>query len=125
MALKWDAFTVFLSFFIFVTLLAFVAARWRRGDLNLLHEWGLGGRRFGTVVIWFLIGGDIYNSVQAIAIPAAMYAAGAVSGFYLVPSAILVYPLVFMVMPRFWTICRKKGYITTADFVHGRFGRLL
>jgi hypothetical protein len=29
---------------------ALPAAHWRKGDLNLLHEWGLGGRSFGTII---------------------------------------------------------------------------
>ena len=49
---------VFIALFVFVTVLGFFAARWRKGDLTLLSEWGLGGRRFGSVVTWFLLGGD-------------------------------------------------------------------
>src|SRR5215469_18440118 len=121
MMLKWDAFAVFIFFFIVVTILGFVAARWRRGDLNLLNEWGLAGRRFGTTITWFLLGGDLYTAYTFIAIPAAMYAAGAVSGFYAIPYTVLVYPLVFVMMPRFWAICKKRGYVTAADFVRDRF----
>jgi len=33
-----------------------------KADLNMLNEWGLGGRRFGTVVTWFLLGGDLYTA---------------------------------------------------------------
>ena len=36
--------------FAFITWLGFAAAHWRKGDLDLLHEWGLGGRRFGTLI---------------------------------------------------------------------------
>src|SRR5437763_9273978 len=122
MTLKWDAFAVFLFFFIVVTILGFVAAYWHRGDLNLLHEWGLAGRRFGTIITWFLLGGDLYTAYTFIAIPAAMYATGAVSGFYSIPYTIFIYPLVFILMPRFWTICKNKGYVTAADFVRDRFG---
>jgi len=53
------ALIVFIVLFAFVTVLGFIAANWRRGDLGLLHEWGLAGRRFGTVVTWFLLGGDL------------------------------------------------------------------
>lgn len=122
MPMKWDAFAVFIFFFVLVTILGFVAARWRRGDLDLLDEWGLAGRRFGTVVVWFLLGGDLYTAYTFIAIPAAMYAAGAVNGFYSIPYTVLIYPLVFVLMPRFWAICKKKGYVTAADFVRDRFG---
>ena len=56
------ALLVFSILFAAVTAIGFFASRWRRGDLNQLHEWGLGGRRFGTVIIWFLLGGDLYTA---------------------------------------------------------------
>lgn len=55
--MNWPATIVFVLLFAFITVLGFGAGRWRRGDLSLLHEWGLGGRRFGTIVTWFLLGG--------------------------------------------------------------------
>ena len=54
---NWVALSVFVVLFGFITWLGYAAANWRRGDLDQLHEWGLGGRRFGTIVTWFLIGG--------------------------------------------------------------------
>src|SRR2546429_5854662 len=48
----------------------FVAARWRRADVGHLNEWGLAGRRFGSVVTWFLLGGDLYTAYTFIAVPA-------------------------------------------------------
>jgi SSS family solute:Na+ symporter len=118
----WDALAVFIFFFLLVTVLGFVAARWRRGDLDLLHEWGLAGRRFGTVVTWFLLGGDLYTAYTFIAVPGAMFAVGVLSGWFAVPYTILVYPLAFILMPRFWTVCKQRGYVTVADFVKDRFG---
>jgi SSS family solute:Na+ symporter len=41
---------VFLAFFALVTVLGFFASRWKAGDLSHLHEWGLGGRQFGTII---------------------------------------------------------------------------
>ncbi len=111
---------VFLVLFALVTVVGFVAARWQRGDLNLLDEWGLAGRRFGTLVSWFLIGGDLYTAYTFIAVPALVYGAGAL-GFYAVPYTIVVYPLVFMLMPRLWAVAKKHGYITASDFMKGRF----
>src|SRR5260370_39921758 len=119
--MNWTALIVFILLFAFVTVLGFVAARWRRGDLELLNEWGLAGRRFGTVVTWFLLGGDLYTAYTFIAVPALVYGSGAI-GFFAVPYTIIVYPLVFLLMPRFWTVCKKHGYVTPADFVRGRFG---
>lgn len=112
---------VFVFLFAGVTLLGFIAARWRRGDLTQLHEWGLGGRRFGTVVTWFLLGGDLYTAYTFIAVPALMFGAGA-SGFFAVPYTIMVYPVLFAVFPRLWSVAHRHGYVTAADFVRGRFG---
>ncbi len=120
--MKWDAIAVFIFFFLLVTVLGFVAARWRKGDLDLLHEWGLAGRRFGTVITWFLLGGDLYTAYTFIAVPSALYGVGAVSGFFAVPYTILIYPLVFLLMPKFWSVCKRHGYVTAADFVKDRFG---
>lgn len=117
---NWAALTVFLLLFVFVTVLGFAAARWRRGDLGLLDEWGLAGRRFGTVVTWFLLGGDLYTAYTFIAVPALIFAAGAM-GFFAVPYTIVEYPLVFLIMPRLWSVARKHGYVTASDFVRGRF----
>lgn len=111
---------VFSALFVLVTVLGFVAARWRRGDLDQLHEWGLAGRRFGTVVTWFLLGGDVYTAYTFIAVPALVFGAGAI-GFFALPYTIIVYPIVFMVMPRLWSVARKHHYITPADFVRGRY----
>src|SRR5204862_8325057 len=72
--INWVALIVFIFFFVLVTVLGFVASRWRRGDLDLLHEWGLAGRRFGTIITWFLLGGDLYTAYTFIAVPAASVA---------------------------------------------------
>src|SRR5579872_5528402 len=114
------AVTVFVILFAFVTVLGFVAARWRKGDLTQLAEWGLGGRRFGTVVTWFLLGGDLYTAYTFVAVPALVYGAGAL-GFFSMPYTIMAYPFVFVVMPRLWSVSKKHGYVTAADFVRGRY----
>ncbi len=121
MSVNWTALTVFVLCFGAVTWLGFAAARWRRGDLDLLHEWGLGGGTFGTLVTWFLIGGDIYTAYTFIAVPALAFGAGAIA-FFAVPYTTLIYPMTFVIFPRLWSVCRRHGYITAADFVRGRYG---
>ena len=86
---------VFFLLFALVTVLGFVASRWRRGDLDQLHEWGLGGRRFGTLVTWFLLGGDLYTAYTFIAVPALVYGQGAI-GFFALPYTIIAFPIFFV-----------------------------
>jgi len=118
---NWTALIVFVLLFGLITWLGFAAAHWRKGDLDLLHEWGLGGRRFGTIITWFLIGGDLYTAYTFIAVPALAFGAGAIA-FFAIPYTIIVYPILFLVFPRLWYVCHKHNYITAADFVRGRFG---
>jgi len=111
---------VFLVLFIGISALGFVATRWKRGDLHQLDEWGLGGRKFGPLLVWFLLGGDLYTAYTFVALPALMYANGG-AGFFAVPYSIVVFPLVFAVFPKVWAICKEHGYVTAADMVEGLY----
>ena len=111
---------VFLFLFVAVGAMGLFGSRWRAGDLSQLAEWGLGGRRFGTVITWFLMGGDLYTAYTFIAVPALMFGAGA-AGFFAIPYATLMYPMLFLIFPRLWSVAQRHGYVTAADFVRGRF----
>ena len=121
--IKWTALWVFVFFFALVTVMGFWASRWNRSKTEGAHldEWGLGGRSFGTWITWFLVGGDFYTAYTVIAVPALVYAVGAY-GFFALPYTILVYPIVFVIMPRLWHAAQKAGHVTAADVVYGRYG---
>jgi SSS family solute:Na+ symporter len=115
-------FTIVVVLFLVVTGVGFAAARWRRGGTMMhLDEWGLGGRGFGTFVTWFLLGGDLYTAYTFIAVPALVFGSGSI-GFYAVAYTIMVFPIVFIFLPRLWSVSRVHGYITPADFIRGRYG---
>jgi len=122
--LNWEMVIVFTIIFAAVTLLSLRAARWRVGELHRLTEWGVAGRRFGTITAWFLIGGTIYTGNTMVAIPGLIFAKGA-QGFYTTTDLIVVYALLFVVLSRFWVVAKHRGYVTAADFVRERFGRTL
>jgi solute:Na+ symporter, SSS family len=116
-------FTIVVVLFLVVTLTGFAAARWRRAeDMLHLNEWGLGGRGFGTFVAWFLLGGDLYTAYTFIAVPAAMFGAGAVTGYFAVAYTIIVFPIALIFLPRLWSVARVHHYVTPADFIRGRYG---
>ena len=90
--IEWVALSIFMFFFVLVTVMGFFAARWKAGPVSEhLDEWGLGGRQFGTWITWFLVGGDFYTAYTVIAVPALVYAVGAY-GFFALPYTIIVYP---------------------------------
>ncbi len=121
--LDWTALSVCIFFFALVTVMGFGASRWQKGTADHAHldEWGLGGRNFGTWITWFLVGGDFYTAYTVIAVPAQVFAIGA-QGFFALPYTIVVYPIVFAIMPRLWTFAQRHGHVTAADVVYGRYG---
>lgn len=115
-------FGIVVACFVIITVMGFLAVRWKRAtSLDSLDEWGLGGRRFGTWVSWFLIGGDLYTAYTFVAVPALLFGVGAI-GFFAVPYTIVVYPIVMFAAARLWSVCHQNGYATAADFVRGRHG---
>jgi solute:Na+ symporter, SSS family len=115
-------FWIVVVLFLVVTAVGFSAARWRRAeDMLNLNEWGLGGRGFNTFISWFLLGGDTFTAYTFIAVPALIFASGAI-GMYAVSYAAMAYPIAFIFLPRLWSVCRTHNYATQADFIRGRFG---
>ncbi|MBV9453153.1 MAG: sodium:solute symporter family protein [Rubrobacter sp.] len=120
----WQALIVFVILFIVVLVIGLLSYRWRAGGEegaeDEMSEWGLGGRRFGTVITWFLVGGDLYTAYTLIAVPALVFGMGAI-GLFALPYTIIVYPLVFVVMPKLWQVAHNRGMVTPADYVKERF----
>src|SRR3954467_5370421 len=113
--------TIVLILFLLVTVMGFAASRWRRAQ-SLMHldEWGLGVRSFGSGITGFLLGGDLYAAYTFVAVPALMFGAGA-AGFFAVPYTVIIYPLVFLVVIRLWSVSPGGVFVTPARVVRSRF----
>ncbi|AOL17833.1 sodium:solute symporter [Sulfolobus sp. A20] len=114
----------FVVLFVVFAFLGFYGAAWRKGNLDLLHEWGLAGRKLGTILVWFLMGADLYTAYTFIAVPSGLYAKGALY-FFAVPYVSLTFAIALLTMPRLWVVSRNRGYVTAADFVKDRFNSRL
>jgi solute:Na+ symporter, SSS family len=114
------AFTVLL---LSATAMALVAGRRSRqapvgGEFT---GWALAGRRHGTAMTWFLVGGSIFTAYTFVAVPALTYGVGAL-GFFAVPYVIVFFQLAYVVWPWLWERAAAHGWVTPADIVRGRFG---
>ena len=110
----------FLIFFAIFVFLGFYASRWRRGDLNKIHEWGLAGRRLGATLAFFLVGADLYTAYTFVAVPSGVYAKGALY-FFAVPYVSMTFAVALFFMPKLWKVSRERGYVTASDFVKDQF----
>src|SRR4051794_34384322 len=113
--------TIVVILFLVVAVMGFAAARWRRAQ-SLMHldEWGLGGRSFGSWITWVLLGGELFTGFSFVPVPALRFGAGA-GGVFAVPYTVVIYPLVFLVVIRLWSVSHVRGFVTPADFVRSRF----
>jgi len=112
---------VFVALLAVFTFLGFYGMKWRKGDLRLLHEWALAGRRLGWFVVWFLLGADLFTAYTFIAVPSGMLASGPLY-FFAVPYVAWGFAVALITMPKLWEYSKEKGYVTAADFVKDRFG---
>jgi len=114
-------FVIVAVLFTAVSIVGFLASRWRRASQDSLEEWALAGRGFRSWISWFVVGGDLYTAYTYVAVPALLFGSGAI-GMYALPYVAIEYPLVFLIMIRFWSVSKTHGYVTAADFVRARFG---
>ncbi len=114
-------YALFFAVVIIALFVGFIAYLWRKPKtMEDIQEWGLGGRRFGTVVVWFLLGGDLYTAYTLIAVPGLAASSGALAMFA-ITYGIMIYPIVYATMPRLYNVSKKRGYITSSDYVKDRF----
>ena len=113
--------SVFVFFFALVTVLGFVAARWKSGDLNSYHRMGSRRpplRQMGDMVsAWRRSLYGLHGDRD----PGGRLRHRRV-GFFAVPYTIIIYPFLYLTLPRLWAVSRKHGYLTASDFVLGRYG---
>ncbi|MCL5430399.1 MAG: sodium:solute symporter [Candidatus Marsarchaeota archaeon] len=115
---------LFIILFIAFSFIAYYGSRFRKGNLNLLSEWGLAGRRLGPWLAWFLLGADVFTAYTFVAVPSLAYAKGS-AAFFAVPYVAIVFAIALLTMPRLWSVARKRGYVTASDFVRDRFNSRL
>ncbi|WP_203900111.1 sodium:solute symporter family protein [Virgisporangium aliadipatigenens] len=107
--------------FVGIAVTGLLAARWRPAqNVHTLEEWGLGGRAFGNWVTFFLLSGDVFTAYTFVALPTLVFGLGGI-GFGMTYFAI-AFPMVFVLLARFWSVSHVHGFVTPAEFVRARFG---
>ncbi len=90
-----------------------------------LEMWTVGGRRFGLILVWLLMAGEIYTTFTFLGAAGWAYSKGA-PAFYILIYAALAYTLSFFILPAVWKAGKKHGLHTQPDFFVERYdSRLL
>jgi SSS family solute:Na+ symporter len=92
----------------------------RRVPMNL-ENWTVGGRRFGVIIIWLLMAGEIYTTFTFLGASGWAYSKGA-PAFYILVYGTLAYTLSFFILPALWRVGKKHGLHTQPDYFIHRYG---
>lgn len=86
----------------------------RRMKMNL-ENWTVAGRRFGVLIIWVLMAGEIYTTFTFLGASGWAYSKGAPTYYVLIYGA-LAYTLSFFILPELWKMGKRHNLHTQPDF---------
>jgi SSS family solute:Na+ symporter len=91
----------------------------RKVKMNL-ENWTVAGRRFGIIIIWLLMAGEIYTTFTFLGASGWAYSKGAPT-FYILIYGALAYTLSFFILPALWKVGKRYGLHTQSDFFIKRY----
>ena len=106
------ALLIILGTIVFSALVGIYAGRRVKKDLE---NWTVGGRRFGILLIWLLMAGEIYTTFTFLGASGWAYARGAPT-YYILIYGTLAYTLSFFILPELWKLGKRYGLHTQPDF---------
>ncbi|AEJ40144.1 Na+/solute symporter [Sulfobacillus acidophilus TPY] len=85
-----------------------------------LEGWLVNSRLMGPILVWFLLGTEIYTAFTFQGLAGYAFTKGS-SAFYNVALNDVAYALGFFILPAIWLIGKKFGHVTQSDFLAGRY----
>lgn len=86
-----------------------------------LEQWTVGGRRFGLILFWLLMAGEVYTTFSFLGVSGRAYSWGG-PVLYVISYISLAYVVLFFIGPRIWEIGKKHSLHTQADYFLLRYG---
>jgi SSS family solute:Na+ symporter len=108
------------GFTILIVLLAGFLAGKDKSNRSSVEEWSLGGRRYGSLLVWFLVGADLYTAYTFLGLTSTSFTAGSLA-FFAIPYPIIAYFISYFFLPRLWSVSKKHKFTTLADYIGKRF----
>ncbi|ANC75643.1 symporter [Fictibacillus phosphorivorans] len=102
-----------------VVLIGFLAGR-DKATRSSVEEWSVGGRRFGGLLVWFLVGADLYTAYTFLGLTSTAYTAGSLA-FFAIPYSVLAYFISYFFLPKLWKVANEHKLTTLADYARERF----
>ena len=105
---------LFFIFGIFLVALA-LGLRARHGKDMSLEQWAVGGRGFGSIIIFLLMAGEIYTTFVFLGGSGYAYGKGA-PAYYMLGYGSLCFVLSYWLLPPVWRYANEKKLLSQPDF---------
>lgn len=89
--------------------------RARRGKDMDLEQWSVGGRGFGTILVFVLMAGEIYTTFTFLGGSGYAYGHGG-PAFYILAYGCLAYTISYWLLPPIWRYAKQHRLISQPDF---------
>lgn len=106
-----------------VVCIGFLAGR-DKSSRTSVEEWSVGGRRFGGLLVWFLVGADLYTAYTFLGLTSIAFTGGSVA-FFAIPYSVLAYFIAYFFLPKLWKVAKIHKLTTLADYARERFNSKL
>ena len=87
----------------------------RRGQDMDLEQWTVGGRGFGTILVFVLMAGEIYTTFTFLGGSGFAYGRGA-PAYYILAYGCLAYVISYWLLPPIWRYAKQHRLISQPDF---------
>ena len=85
-----------------------------------VDQWALGGRRFGAVLVFVLMAGEIYTTFTFLGASGFAYGRGGVV-FYILTYSCLGFVMSYWLLPPIWRFATDKRLVTQPDFFERKY----
>ncbi len=102
-----------------VVLIGFIAGR-NKASRSSVEEWSVGGRRFGPLLVWLLVGADLYTAYTFLGLTSTAYTGGSLA-FFAIPYTIIAFFTSYFYLPKLWKVSKNRKLTTLADYAKERF----
>jgi solute:Na+ symporter, SSS family len=106
------ALVIIAGFFVVAIALGLAA---RRGRQMNLEQWSLGGRGFGTILVFLLMAGEIYTTFTFLGGSGWAYGQGA-PAFYILAYMLIAYTMSYFLLPPIWRYAKEQRLLSQADY---------
>ncbi len=94
--------------------------RARRGRDMTLEQWTVGGRNFGSILVFVLLAGEIYTTFTFLGGSGYAYGKGGPT-YYILAYGCLAYVISYWLLPPIWRFAKERRLISQPDFFVAKY----